>query len=96
MRMILLAAVLSMFAMDAAAQQMRCEPRDKMEIELKSRYGEVVAAMGLSLDGTEVMEIWVSPTGTYSVTTTNTSGISCIRAHGREWQYTGIKDGDPA
>jgi hypothetical protein len=38
------------------------------------------------VNSTAVMEVFMSPQGTWTVLVTNTSGLACIAASGEEWQ----------
>jgi hypothetical protein len=51
---------------------------------LKSRYAEQLHAFGLSTNGS-LVEIFVSPLGTWTATVTAPGGETCVVAGGGDW-----------
>ena len=73
-------AVLCLVAMGtiANAQQMKCAPRDVVTKGLADQFQEVQAARG-PLDDRHIMELFISPAGSWTILITNDQKISCIR-----------------
>jgi hypothetical protein len=57
---------------------------------LASKYQESRRAMGL-VSAQSVMEIYMSPKGTWTMLVSNTKGESCIVAAGEAWQELAIQ-----
>lgn len=62
-----------------------CMPREALVADLTGRWGETVAARGLST-ASELLEIWTSPAGTWTAVVFGPSGTSCIVAEGQGWE----------
>ncbi|KAA2314338.1 hypothetical protein DL237_04685 [Pseudooceanicola sediminis] len=75
-----------------------CDRSPAMRHRLASRLGSHRQAMGLH-GPEQVMELWTTPQGDWTMVVTYASGTSCIVAMGEEWQNT-LQDGpqkkDPA
>jgi hypothetical protein len=87
-RSISLAAVFtaaSLFGLAGEAAAMQCANHDSMEKALTGKFKETRRAMGL-VNTSAVMEVYMSPQGTWTVLVTDTKGIACIAASGEEWQ----------
>lgn len=67
----------------SAAEQ--CGSHDDVAKVLTTRFKETRRAMGV-VSSMAVMEIFMSPQGTWTMLVTGTNGISCITATGEEWQ----------
>jgi hypothetical protein len=80
---VLTAAPLFDLAGEAAAMQ--CANHDSMTKALTGKFKETRRAMGV-VNSTAVMEVFMSPQGTWTVVVTDTRGIACIAASGDEWQ----------
>ena len=80
---VLVAASLIGLAGEAAATQ--CASHDSMAKALTGKFKETRRAMGL-VNTSAVMEVFMSPQGTWTVLVTDTKGIACIAASGEEWQ----------
>jgi hypothetical protein len=63
----------------------QCSSHDKIVDALGNKFKETRRIMGV-VNSTAVMEIFMSPQGTWTMVITDTSGISCITASGEEWQ----------
>ena len=61
-----------------------CAKRSTVVSALKKDYKEVQQAIGLS-NGGGLIEIFVSPRGSFSITITNPSQITCIITAGEHW-----------
>ncbi len=62
-----------------------CAPRGNVVERLEGRYSEVPGSRGV-LQGGEVIEVFVSPEGSFTVIITRPDGISCVLAAGEDWQ----------
>ena len=69
----------------AGAQQNTCLPREQAITQLAGEFDERVASLGLIDGGKEIIEVFVSQAGTWTVLVTDTGGISCIVASGESW-----------
>jgi hypothetical protein len=75
----------SLFGLAGEAAAMQCAKHDSMAKALTGKFKEARRAMGL-VNSTGVMELYMSPQGTWTVVVTDTKGIACIAASGEEWQ----------
>jgi hypothetical protein len=62
-----------------------CLAHADIEAKLLSDFGEKKLGLGISGDG-NLLEIFVAPTGTFSVVKTSPRGVSCIVDFGESWQ----------
>jgi len=72
-----------------------CAPRDAVVARLAEVYDEVARLRGLTLGG-EMMEIYLAPSGTWTVVVTNPGGIACVVAAGEGGEVIEAVEGDPA
>ena len=63
----------------------QCGNHDKIVEVLGDKFKETRRVMGV-VNAKAVMEIFMSPQGTWTMVITHTSGLSCIAASGEEWQ----------
>ena len=63
----------------------QCSSHNEIVDALRDKFQETRRAMGVVSDRV-VMEIFMSPQGTWTMVFTDTIGISCITAAGEEWQ----------
>lgn len=71
-----------------SAQQVQCAPRDAMLQLVTGQFGEVRQAIGLS-DRDFAMELYSNKeTGTWTLTYTLPTLITCIIAHGTSFEET--------
>jgi len=82
--LILTAAIGISAAMPAQAAPMNCAEREAIVAKL-TNYQEEAEAIGLNKDGT-LLEVFVSPQGTWTVLLSSPQGQSCIAAIGEAWQ----------
>ncbi|MGE5148360.1 MAG: hypothetical protein ACM3N5_16530 [Candidatus Eiseniibacteriota bacterium] len=68
-----------------AADVPPCGPRDQIVQAMKQIFDERPQATGL-LSSKELFEVFVSPTGSWTILVTNPHGISCIAAAGDNWE----------
>lgn len=76
--------VLGIIMCGSAYAQRACLPHDEATKRLQSMHDEHLIGKGLSRSGLGV-ELFVSPTGTWTMVTTDTRGLSCVRASGTFW-----------
>jgi len=89
------ATALFVSASSANAQQF-CTPRDKAVAELEKQFEEKVFGRGLSASGKQMIELFVSETGSWTVLASDPNGHSCVVASGEDWQGIKMLVGDPA
>lgn len=63
----------------------QCSSHDRIVDALVNKFKETRRVMGV-VNSKAVMEIFMSPQGTWTMIITDTSGMSCITAAGEEWQ----------
>ncbi|OHC74944.1 MAG: hypothetical protein A3G18_01310 [Rhodospirillales bacterium RIFCSPLOWO2_12_FULL_58_28] len=88
-----LTLVLSALPTVASAQVqvlMDCGDRNKGIAELKNRFAEEPVSMGLSSGG-EVIEVFKSDTGTFSIIITRPDGVSCLLLSGENWEQLPVR-----
>lgn len=71
-------------AADAAAIAM-CGPRKDVVTQLRESFGEVPTAIALTDFGT-LLDLLVSPAGTWTILVTTPNGMGCVLATGRHWE----------
>jgi len=67
-----------LLAVPAHAQQ--CAPRADVVAALAANYAETPRLMGIS--GVQMMEVYVSDSGTWTITVTSQEGVTCLLASG--------------
>lgn len=79
--------ILLLPAQVAQAQSARhCAPRDIVVTRLAERYGETRQSIGLGANNT-VIEVFASEeTGTWTITATEASGVTCLMASGQSFE----------
>jgi hypothetical protein len=82
---IALALALGPLALSVEAEAAQCGPRGMVTEALNRQYQESRQALGL-LGQAAVIELFVSASGTWTMTSTNTSGLTCVIAAGESWQ----------
>lgn len=79
-------SLLALAAGPAAAQGGNCAPRDKVVQRLAEKYGESRQSIGMGQRGM-VMETFASAdTGSWTITVTTPSGITCLVASGQSYE----------
>jgi len=63
----------------------QCSRHEEIVGALRDTFNETRRAMGV-VNAKVVMEMFMSPQGTWTMVFTDTNGISCINAAGEEWQ----------
>ena len=97
----LTAAVLSLgllvapaYAQDVGAgAQGQCAPRDRLVEALGETFGESTRGLGLSDTG-NVIEVWTSAEGSWSLVVNRPDGTSCLADFGQGWAL--VPQGEPA
>ncbi len=77
--------LLGALANSANAAQRVCGGRDSVSEKLQASYDEQPTAIGLASSGS-VLEIFTSPTGTWTIVMTQPDGVSCLMAVGEHWE----------
>jgi hypothetical protein len=70
---------------NGAQAAIQCGPRDKIAEALGQRFQENRQALGIA-GQSAVVELFVSLQGSWTMTTTNTKGLTCVIATGEAWQ----------
>jgi hypothetical protein len=68
-----------------AVMQVPCSKRDELIKLLGAKYSEKVANTGVTGAG-QLVEVFVSEKGTWTIVSSNPSGLSCILAAGSSWE----------
>ena len=75
----------SSMALPAQAQgRDQCGPRDQVVQVLNAKYQESQRALGL-INEKAMMEVYISPAGTWTMVVTNEAGVTCVLAAGEAW-----------
>jgi len=79
---------------DAQAQTI-CTSRAVMVEKLKAELNEKLDGVGITSSGS-LLELFVSPNGTWTVLSTNAIGMSCLALSGDGWtsQHKIVKEGE--
>lgn len=80
---------------EPAAAGGNCGRHDLIVAMLGGKYQEGRRAIGL-ISGRAVLEIYVSPHGTWTVLATNPAGMSCVMAAGEAWEDAPLPVAGPA
>ena len=70
---------------ESVAEPRTCMPHDGAGDKLHTEYGEKIVGHGLSRDGT-LLEIYLAPSGSFTVIKTTPAGLSCVVDFGEGWQ----------
>ncbi len=68
----------------ALAQTARCLPRDVLVQALETKYAESLTGGGLQ-SAQQLIEVWSSQSGSFTVFITRADGVACIMATGQGW-----------
>jgi predicted DNA-binding protein (UPF0278 family) len=82
MKIIFAAATAAMLAAPAMAQTQRCGPHDDVVQKLREGYSETVRFRGLA-DSTHVLELFLSPEGSWTAVMVDANGMACLVAAGQ-------------
>jgi len=79
--------LMALAAQQVSAQNARnCAPRDVVVERLASGYGETRQSIGLGAQGTMVEVFASTETGTWTITVTAPSGVTCLVASGQSFE----------
>ena len=73
----------TLFATGAAQAAPNCAPRESLLMALAEQYSEVPVAHGL-INSTAAIELYASPSGTWTLTAVGANGTACIVAIGTD------------
>jgi hypothetical protein len=76
---------LLMAAAPPASAAAFCADRDEMVKSLSDKFKEKSAALG-QINGSAVIEVFVSDKGSWTILATGTDGKSCVLSAGEGWQ----------
>jgi hypothetical protein len=80
-----LGAALGPLLLTPDAEAAQCGPRDMVTASLNRQFHESRQAIGLSGQAV-LIELYVSTSGSWTMTGTNPHGITCVIAAGEAWQ----------
>ena len=72
----------------AQTQNRNCADRERVVERLSETYGESRQSIGLAPNNSVVEVFASSETGTWTITVTNTSGVTCLVASGQAYEAT--------
>lgn len=82
----LLTIMVLLFAVPAHGQSSKCSKRENIIKGLSSKYGESRQSIGMA-DNNTVVEVYASEkTGTWTITVTTASGMTCLVATGQGFE----------
>ena len=67
--------------------QVPCGTRDQVVKVLKETYGERAMAHGIAHSGS-LAEVFIGPSGSWTIIATSPNGISCMIGSGESWETT--------
>jgi hypothetical protein len=73
----------------SAASATVCGPRADIISTLEGRFKEKIRGLGVTGDETGLVELYVSPEGTFSIVITDKLMTSCVMYVGNNWQGGG-------
>ena len=85
-----LAAVSLFSSAGVASAAAPCGSHDALAKSLTTKFKEARRIMGV-VNANAVMEIFMSPQGTWTVLVTDTTGTACVIASGQDWQEVPIE-----
>lgn len=90
---LILATLAALLALPAAAQ-MPCMARADLLKIINDKYGESVRMSGI-VGTSSLIEVWGADGGSWTITSTNPNGVTCIVSAGRAFEVITAPDGDP-
>ncbi|WP_136623605.1 hypothetical protein [Bradyrhizobium centrolobii] len=93
-RLAAVALIVTLTTTPAGAVEL-CASRPDFVALLKDNFGEVVMAQGLSSSG-HLVEVFVSPAGTWTILLSRADGLSCIVDAGDPWLTSASRSSDAA
>ena len=85
-----LAAVTLFSSTGVASAAAPCGSHDALTKSLGTKFKEARRVIGV-VNAKAVMEIFMSPQGTWTVLVTDTTGTACVIAAGQDWQEVPIE-----
>ncbi|MDJ0895506.1 MAG: hypothetical protein QNJ92_10240 [Alphaproteobacteria bacterium] len=79
-------AVAALISSSAALAQGACGPRDTMIDAARGQFGESLVAQGLTLQNRQVVELYVSQNGTWTMFLSPRENMACVVAVGDNWR----------
>ena len=89
-------AVVALISSSAALAQGACGPRDTMIDAARGKFGESLIAQGLTLQNRQVVELYVSQNGTWTMFLSPRENMACVVAIGDNWRQLKNFDRPPA
>ena len=89
-------AVVALISSSAALAQGACGPRDTMIDAARGQFGESLIAQGLTLQNRQVVELYVSQNGTWTMFLSPRENMACVVAIGDNWRQLKNFDRPPA
>ena len=86
----ILAAAALFSCVTEASAAMPCGAHDAVTKSLTTKFKEARRIMGV-MNARAVMEVFLSPQGTWTVLVTDTAGTTCVIATGQDWQEVPIE-----
>lgn len=80
-------ALLATLTDSPASAQANCGPRAQLVRHLSDQFKESPVAIGLAQSG-QIMEVFASSSGSWSMVITTTDGKTCMVAAGENWEMT--------
>lgn len=87
-------AIVTPLAVTPAAAQSQCGPRQEVVKSLGDRFRETPVGMGVTQPG-QVLELFASKSGSWTMVITNAEGRSCLIAAGENWDMIQAARGTP-
>lgn len=81
-----LCAALTLWASPGWGQAPSCADWKEITEHLEKEYGEVAVGAGIDISGTRMLEVYASPSGSFTVLVTIAGGDTCLVASGQGWQ----------
>jgi hypothetical protein len=88
MRILAAIALVMVMAAPVYAQNASCRPHDEAVAWLKNSHQEVRVGYGYRPQLQRIVELFVSPAGTWTILSTDNQGRACVRAYGSGWTAT--------
>ena len=79
-------AVAALISSSAAFAKGACGPRDLMTDAARGQFGESLVAQGLTLQNRQVVELYVSQNGTWTMFLSPRENMACVVAVGDNWR----------
>jgi len=94
-KQVVLSFLFLVLALAGPAQAQGCQPRDPLVAHLGERYAEEPRMQAMTTPGA-LLEMFVAPSGSWTIILTRPDGISCPLAAGQGVEMISAPDGDPA